>query len=236
MLPTVSVIIVDYGKHLLRDCLASLKAQTFRDFEVIVVDNNVINRGFAGGCNAGIRKAKGMYIALLNNDARADRDWLKELVRAADSHPMVGMFASLVFRSDGRIDSAGCDVYPDGNGMCRGRHYMSGPVTFPSGCAALYRHSMLSEIGLFDERFFMYNEDTDLGLRAQKAGWKCLYVPSAIVTHLYSQSSSAYSLKKLFRVERNRLMIMVKHFTFRQIVASVPWTFIRYFNLVRGMA
>jgi len=253
----VSVIIVNWnGKRILEDCLDSLKEQTFRwDFEVIVVDNgstdgsecfatirNKRNLGFAGGNNAGIRAARGKYIALLNNDARADKDWLKELVEAAEENPEVGMFASKILRTDGRIDSAGCTVHPDGNGMCRGRgerhnnYNKSEDVTFPSGCAALYRKSMLDEIGLFDERFFMYNEDTDLGIRAQKAGYKCLYVPTAIVTHLYSQSSSAYSLKKLFRVERNRILIMLKSFTFRQIITSVPWTFIRYFNLMRGLA
>ena len=262
MLPTVSVIIVNWnGKRLLPDCLASLKAQTFRDFEVIVVDNgstdgssygfsdginDVIflpkNMGFAGGNNVGIREARGEYIALLNNDARADKDWLKEIVAFAEARPDVGVFASKILRSDGKIDSAGGEVYPDGNGMCRGRgetaEQYNDPnyVDFPSGCAALYRRSMLDEIGLFDERFFMYNEDTDLGIRAQKAGYKCLYVPTAIVTHLYSQSSSAYSLKKLFRVERNRILLMLKNFTFPQIVASVPWTFIRYFKLVRGAA
>jgi hypothetical protein len=247
------VIIVNWnGKRLLRDCLKSLKAQTFRDFEIIVIDNgstdgserfatirNEKNLGFSVANNQGIRRAKGKYVALLNNDARPAEDWLFELVYAADRN-LAGMFASKILRPDGKIDSAGCEVYPDGNGMCRGRgkgvweYTRSDYVGFPSGCAALYRRSMLNKIGLFDERFFMYNEDTDLGLRAQKAGWKCLYVPTAIVTHLYSQSSSAYSLKKLFRVERNRILIMLKNFTIQQIAASVPWTFARYFNFLRG--
>ncbi len=234
MFPIVSVIIVDYGKHLLQDCLKSLKAQTFEDFEIIVIDNNVQNRGFSAGCNEGIHQAKGEFIVLLNNDARANRNWLKELVRAADENPAAGMFASKVLKPNGKLESYGCYIHPDGNGMCRRND--RNVVDFPSGCAAMYRRSMLNKIGLFDERFFMYNEDTDLGLRAQKAGYKCVYVPMAMVTHLYSQSSSAYSLKKLFYVERNRIRIMWKHFTFRQIVASVPWTFHRYFNLVRGHA
>ena len=256
-MPTVSVIIVNWnGKNLLPDCLASLRAQTFKDFEVIVVDNAstdssvddlkdcfVIrlpkNRGFAGGNNEGICAAQGKYIALLNNDARANRFWLEELVRVAEAHPHVGMIASKVLRPDGKIDSAGCTVFPDGNGMCRGRgnrweQGMSDDNIFPSGCAAFYRRSMLDHIGLFDERFFMYNEDTDLGLRAQKAGYKCLYVPTAVVMHLYSQSSSAYSLKKLFRVERNRVLLMLKNFSFEQIFFSPIFTFIRYVNLLRG--
>lgn len=222
----VSVIIVDYGKHLLQDCLESLKAQTFKDFEIIVIDNNVQNRGFSAGCNEGIRQAKGEFIALLNNDARANRNWLKELMRAADENPDAGMFASKVLKPNGRLESSGCYIHPDGNGMCRRNDHNA--VEFPSGCAAMYRRSMLDNIGLFDERFFAYNEDTELGMRAQKAGYKCVYSPWAGVTHLGSQSTSKYSLKKLFWVERNRILIMLKHFSFRKMVKSIPWTFIRY--------
>ena len=112
-----------------------------------------------------------------------------------------------------------------------------GYVTFPSGCAAFYRSEMLKEIGVFDADFFMYCEDTDLGARAQKAGWKCLYVPTAKVEHLYSQSLGAYSLKKLFYVERNRVYLMLKNFTLKEIVFSIPYTLLRYFKmLTRGLA
>lgn len=222
----VSVIIVDYGRHLLHDCLESLKAQTFKDFEVIVIDNNVHNRGFSKGCNEGIRQAKGEYIALLNNDARAHAHWLEELVKAVDKCPNAGMFASRVLKPDGNLESAGCWIHPDGNGMCRRDEIHR--VAFPSGCAALYRKSMLDEIGLFDERFFAYNEDTELGMRARKAGYGCVYVPLAIVTHLGSQSTSRNSLKKLFWVERNRVLIMLKHYSFLQMIRSIPWTVARY--------
>lgn len=262
MHPVASVIVVNWnGERLLPDCLASLHAQTFQDFEIIVVDNgskNVPvmplfngalliclpeNRGFAGGNNAGIAESKAKYIALLNNDARAGEEWLAELVATAELNPGVGMFASKVLRTDGSIDSAGCTVYPDGVGVCRGRgkdgsqYDQPGYVTFPSGCAALYRREMLNEIGAFDANFFMYCEDTDLGTRAQKAGWRCLYVPTAKVEHLYSQTMGAYSLKKLFYVERNRLYLMAKNFTLKQVVFSLPYTAIRYFKMMtRGLA
>jgi GT2 family glycosyltransferase len=228
-MPKVSVVIVDYGKGLLRDCLDSLAVQTFRDFETIIVNNNLINRGFAGGCNEGIRKANGEYIALLNNDARAERRWLEWLVKAADMFPKAGMFSSMVIRPDGKCESCGCYVYPDGNGMCfarTGTRFLPsmGAQWFPSGCAALYRRSMFDQIGLFDESFFMYNEDTELGIRANRAGWEYIFVPMAIVTHQGSRNT----LKKLYYVERNRIKIMMKHFTWRQIVASVPWMIRRY--------
>ena len=253
------------GKHLLPDCLASLKEQTFRDFEVLVLDNGSTdgsadfirkefpevrlsisdkNVGFAMGNNWQITLSDGPLVALLNNDARPGREWLTRLVDVAKKNPTIGMFASKIVRPNGKIDSAGCTVYPDGIGVCRGRggdgyseYDQEDYVAFPSGCAAMYRRDMLDQIGLFDERFFMYCEDTDLGLRAQRMGWKCLYVPRAIVHHLYSQSTGAYSLKKLFYVERNRLYLIMKNFTFEQIFWSFPYTMIRYFKmLTRGLA
>lgn len=230
-MPKVSVIIVHYGAQALLDgCLESLKAQTFKDFEIIVVDNNENNVGFAAGANLGIRAARGEYIALLNNDARANRLWLEELVKAIPSYYGENdMFASLVIRSGGQVESQGCTVYPDGNGMCRGRggvleHQRPTKVDFPSGCAAMYSRYMLDRIGLFDESFWMYNEDTELGIRAKKAGWECVYTPYAVVTHQGSRNT----LKKLYYVERNRIKIMWKHFTFWQIVKSPYWTIKRY--------
>ena len=98
-------------------------------------------------------------------------------------------------------------------------------VFFPSGCAALYRREMLDEVGLFDEDFFAYGDDTDLGLKGRLAGWKCLYVPKAIVYHRYSQSSGAYSALKAFYVERNRVWIAVKYFPLSLLLESPFYTF-----------
>jgi len=244
-MPKVSVIIVNWNrKELLKDCLRSLAGQVYRDFEIIVVDNgstdgseklatirNEKNLGFSRAVNQGIRKAKGQYIALLNNDAIVNKGWLIPLLLTAHFDPHC-MYASTVLRPDGSIESAGCYLYPDGNGMCRRNEHDPDPV-FPSGCAALYEKKMFDEIGLFDEEMFAYNEDTDIGIRAQKAGWKCIYDPRAIVIHQGSSSTSKYSLKKLYWVERNRLRIMRKHFTFGEIVKSIPWTVIRYAKMVR---
>jgi len=130
--PTVSIVIASLnGRNLLGPCLRSLWDQTFTDFEVIVVDNGSTdgtvdfiksfreprlrmvslseNRGFAGGCNAGMTQARGRYIATLNNDTEADRNWLGELVRVMDGNPKVGMGASkiLFFNERNRIDKAG---------------------------------------------------------------------------------------------------------------------------------
>jgi GT2 family glycosyltransferase len=241
-MPKVSVIIVNWNRlELTKNCLRSLAAQIFRDFEIIVVDNgstdgserlatirNDKNLGFARAVNQGIRAAKGQYIALLNDDAVANKFWLESLIEAANkTRESVGMFASTVIRTgDYSPESYGCYIYPDGNGMCI--HNTQKYPDFPSGCASMYRRSMLDKIGLFDESFFCYNEDTELGIRAQKAGYFCCIAPFAIVFHHGSASTSKNSLKKLYWVEKNRIRIMMKHFTWLQIVKSPYWTFKRY--------
>jgi GT2 family glycosyltransferase len=258
--PLVSVIIVNWnGKAYLGDCLNSLRNQTFLDFEIIVVDNgskdasveyvesqfpgfahilrNPENRGFSGGNNQGIKEARGQYIALLNNDARADSGWLKELVKAAEADHRAGMLASKIYLQGQPkvIDNVGHLIFRDGLNRGRGRLEKDHgqfdkmeEVLFPSGCAALYRREMLEEIGLFDEDFFAYGDDTDIGLKGRLAGWKCLYIPQAVVYHRYSQSSGSYSPLKAFYVERNRVWIAVKYFPLSLLLKSPFYTFWRF--------
>jgi GT2 family glycosyltransferase len=101
-------------------------------------------------------------------------------------------------------------------------------VLLPSGSSALYRRSMLEDIGGFDDNFFLYCEDTDLGLRARWAGWKCLYVPQAVVEHHYSHSSGRASPVKAYYVERNRLFVLVKNFPGRMLLAAPFVALARY--------
>ncbi|MBU1205384.1 MAG: glycosyltransferase family 2 protein [Proteobacteria bacterium] len=258
--PFVSAIVVNWnGKNYLGECLESLRKQTFLDFEIIVVDNgstdgsveylrshfpecliipNTSNNGFGKGNNQGIKKAKGKYIALLNNDAQADSHWLEELLKVAEEDPRVGMVASKIYlHGSGKvIDNVGHLMYRDGLNRGRGRLELDQgqfdaieDVLFPSGCAALYRRAMLEEVGLFDEDFFAYGDDTDLGLKGRLAGWKCVYVPGAVVYHRYSQSSSSYSPLKAFYVERNRVWIAVKYFPLFLLLTSPFYTFLRFF-------
>jgi GT2 family glycosyltransferase len=258
--PLVSVIVVNWnGKNYLGDCLQSLQNQTFLDFEIIVVDNgskdgsveyvesrfpgfarllrNSDNKGFAQGNNQGIRVARGKYLALLNNDAQADRHWLEELVKAAERAKRIGMLASKIYLQ-GRekvIDNVGHLIYRDGLNRGRGRLEVDHgqfdkkeEVLFPSGCAAFYRREMLEEVGLFDEDFFAYGDDTDLGLKGRLAGWKCVYVPGAVVHHRYSQSSGSYSPMKAFYVERNRVWIAIKYFPLSLLMTSPFYTLLRF--------
>ena len=258
--PLVSVIVVNWnGREFLGECLQSLSQQSFADYEVILVDNgstdgsieylqshfpgfvrvlrNEKNLGFAGGNNQGIKIASGKYIVLLNNDAKADRHWIEELVKAAEEDRQAGMLASKIYLQGGPkiIDNVGHLIYRDGLNRGRGRlevdhgqFDLKEEVLFPSGCAALYRREMLEEIGLFDEDFFAYGDDTDLGLKGRLAGWKCLYIPGAVVYHRYSQSSGPYSPLKAFYVERNRVWIAIKFFPLSTLLKSPYYTLLRF--------
>ncbi len=202
------------GRRFLAGCLDSLGEQSWGDLEVIVVDNGsqdgslelirdswahvrlislAENRGFSKAVNAGIRASSAPFVALLNNDTVVDRDWLVYLVAALERHRQAGSAASkmLSWGDKAILDGAG-DGYRRGGlpgrighrerdcGQFDDERYILGAC----GGAALYRRSMLDDIGLFDEHFFAYLEDVDLALRAQASGYKCIYVPEAIVYHL----------------------------------------------------
>ncbi len=236
----------------LADCLRSLESQTFGDFEVVVIDNsgggraqissgrvraiaNPRNVGFGAAVNQALRASQAPYLATLNDDAMADPRWLEALVASAEAEPRAGMFASQVRLSAAALDSAGMLIAADGSSKQRG--HGEPPAAFgeacevlcPSGSAALYRRAMLDQIGAFDESFFLYCEDTDLGLRARWAGWECRYVPGAIVEHRYSHSAGAASLLKAYYVERNRLFTVVKNFPLRALLRAPGAALARYF-------
>lgn len=229
--PRTEIIVVDNGST-----DGSVRLLTERYGAKIRLVVNRENLGFAGGNNAGIAAATGEHVLVLNNDAVADPRWVAALVREAETDPEIGMCASKIVSYDNPavIDSAGLLLARDGLGRGRGRLERDAgqfdraeEVLMPSGCAALYRRAMLEQIGLFDERFFMYCEDVDLGLRGRAAGWRCRYVPDALVRHRYSESAGRYSLRKVFLVERNRVWVMLKNFPWRFVALSAPWTGVR---------
>ena len=216
----VSVVIPNWNtRKFLGPCLRSLREQTFRNFEVILVDSGSEddslsyvagnfpevqtialgeNRGFSGAVNAGIGASDTELVVLLNNDTEQDPAWLATLVRAAEGHPKAGSFASklLDFRNRQILDGAGDALrksglpYRLGHGeLDLGQFDKPVPVFGACAAAAMYRREMLDEIGLFDEDFFAYCEDGDLSFRAQLAGYSCLYVPGAIVYHVGSAST-----------------------------------------------
>jgi GT2 family glycosyltransferase len=256
----VSVVVVNWnGMAYLGECLDSVEAQSYARVERLAVENGSTddsiswlrarcaekwslielptNRGFAGGVNAGIRASHGEFIALLNNDAVAGRDWLAGLVECM-SDPRVGMVASKILFYDQRhvIDKVGHLFYADGlnrgrgaGEVDRGQFERRDDVFFPDGCAALYRRSMLEDVGLLDEQFFAYGDDADLGLRARWRGWNCLYAPGALVYHRHSRSLGKYSPRKAFLVERNRFWVAAKLLPMPVLLASPLLTLWRFF-------
>jgi GT2 family glycosyltransferase len=234
------IIVVDNGST--DGSAAFLEERCGRRIRLI---RNRENLGFAEGNNIGIAAAEGEYIALLNNDTVADRMWLAELLLAAErSGDDFGMWASKILLYDRRdmIDTAGHLIYPDGlnrgrgkNETDRGQYDREEEVFFPSGCAALYDKKMLDEIGAFDGEFFAYGDDTDLGIKARLAGWKCLYVPTSFVYHKSSATAGAYSPLKAYLVERNRVWVLIKYFPFGSILLSPFYTLFRYTLLTYGV-
>jgi GT2 family glycosyltransferase len=182
---------------------------------------NPENRGFCAANNQGIAASRAPLVALLNNDAEADPGWLAALRRAFQGRPDVGMAASkiLVYEDPSRIDKVGHLIYPDGQNRGRGtgepdvgQYDRMEEILWPDGCAAMYKREMLDEIGGFDEDFFAYADDAELGLRARIAGWSCLYVPDAVVRHHRGATLGLGSSRRLELIERNRVLLAAKLF------------------------
>jgi len=251
----VSIIIVNWnGERLLEDCFNSLSEQTFKNFEVIFVDNSSTdgsllsakrlaaalhldvkfveldrNKGFAGGNNEGLKYSSRQYIALLNTDTISEKNWLKNLVGAMEIYPQIGICASkLIVDNESGIDSAGDGYSTFGHAFKNGEG--SSPQDFSEyryifgACAgaALYRREMIQQIGFFDEDFFLIFEDTDLNFRAQLSGWKCLYVPDAIVYHKVGGSIEKIYELAVYYVIRNDKLVKVKNIPFAIFVYKMP--------------
>lgn len=239
---TTSVIIPTYnGVGYLPDCLDSLKAQTLKPDEVILVDDDSTdatatlikksypeirylrlesNQGFASAVNAGIRESKGTYIALLNNDTCARPEWLNELKRTLDDELAVGFCSSkmLFANRPDVINSIGIGFSPAGLAVDIGYGQKDGgrfsrprPVFGACAGAAMYRRSLFDDIGLFDEDLFMWYEDADLSFRAQLAGYSCVYVPTAVIYHVGGGTESAESELHQHYCSRNQILVMVKN-------------------------
>ncbi|HOT02548.1 MAG TPA: glycosyltransferase family 2 protein [Methanolinea sp.] len=250
--PEVSVIIVNYnGERFLKTCLDSLRAQSFTDFEVYLVDNHSSDRsieiveklypevalirestnlGFAHGTNEGIRASRGQFILTLNNDTRLDPGFLEKIVLAMKREEKAGICASKMLYPDGRINSVGICISRSGAAWDRGIHepdhgQYDHPEEVFGACAgaALYRRAMLDEIGLFDEDFFMYMEDVDLAFRALLAGWKCMYVPGAVAYHHHGGTAGVGSDTAVYFGNRNIIWIAVKNFPASILLSSLPW-------------
>jgi GT2 family glycosyltransferase len=238
----VAVVVPNWnGVDHLAACLDSLQAQSV-DTRIIVVDNGSVdgslkllekysdievilhdeNKGFTGGVNAGFRRAMedGLkYVATLNNDAAADKDWIKRLVETLDNNPKLGIVTSKILNGTGKkLDSTGDYLtvwglpYPRGRGETDLDKYDDRTDVFAaSGGASLYRIKTLQEIGLFDEDFFAYYEDVDLSFRAQLAGWKVRYEPTAVVRHQIGATSGKLKGFTTYHTMKNQPLLLYKN-------------------------
>jgi len=256
MAVTISVLIPNFnGAEVYARCLEALSRQSFRDFEAILVDNGSTdgsgraavraypwlrlieldsNLGFTGACRRGLGESRGRWIAVLNNDAVPEPEWLAALFAATESAENTGMVASRVLsmRDPAEVESLG--LLPARNGLVylRGigepdRPDLELPATEevfgPSGVAALYRREMLDQIGFFEENFFAYYEDADLAFRARWAGWRCRLANRARVRHLHSATADAINLPKTYYLHRNRFWTVWRDWPVAAIFRNLPW-------------
>lgn len=256
MTPTpglISVLLVNYnGRAHLEECLGSLERQTFRGFEVIMVDNGSAdgsldfvrerfswvrlvdagaNLGFAGGNNLGLQHCRGEWIFFLNNDTRTEPNALENLSKAIRTNADYRVFACFMlnYRNPELVDNAGELIYTNGliNGYARTPASLfttSYEVASACGGAAVFARSVLDEIGGFDEDFFLLFEDIDLSQRARHNGERLLFLPEVRVHHKGSATIGG-SLGKIevYYTARNFVPLYLKTFPLATLIRISPW-------------
>ena len=240
------------GGAYLQAALDSLKTQTVRDFEVICVDNNSTdgsadnldttglpawrlirsntNLGFAAGNNLAARQASGEWLSLLNPDAVAAPDWLERIVAGMERHPDCNVFACAQYMLEDpqRLDGAG-DAYLVFGIPWRGAFERpatelpaEGTCFSPCGASAVFRRETFLKHGGYDERFFCYCEDVDLGYRMQLSGEDCIFLPDARISHKGSGTSGAGSYFTTFHGNRNRTWAYIKNTPLPLLILTLP--------------
>jgi GT2 family glycosyltransferase/glycosyltransferase involved in cell wall biosynthesis len=188
------------------------------DVRLVELDRNT---GFAGGCNRGVDAARGEFIALINNDARPDPGWVRAAVEELDASRDIGCVASKVLDWDGEIIDfvdAALSFYGHGFKLHVGAPDAPGfdvahDVLFASGAALVMRKQVFESVGGFDERYFMFFEDVDLGWRLWMLGWRVRYVPQSLVFHRHHAAMSRFaSWREHYLLERNALFTIFKNY------------------------
>ena len=246
----VTIIIPNYnGLAFMEPCMEALKKQTYQDFDVLVVDNGSAdgsvewlkehkiptvflktNTGFSGAVNVGIQKAKTPYVILLNNDTKADPDYVGELVRAIETSPkifsvsscMIQMYHPELMDDAGDMYSVLGWAYQRGVGQPTERYQK--PFRIFSACAgaAIYRREVFEQIGYFDEMHFAYLEDLDVGYRAKIYGYDNIYCPAAKIFHVGSGTSgSKYNSFKVKLAARNNVYLNYKNMPAGQLLLNI---------------
>ena len=204
-----------------------------REAPQVVLIESKANLGFAGGCNLGVRSASGEYVAFLNNDAKPDAAWVRAAVARFESSSRVGAVASRVLDWDGdKVDYIGSAMTWFGQGYkpLTGQPVPSTPdvpadVLFGTGSAMFVRRSVYEQLGGFDERFFMFFEDVDLGWRLNLAGHRFVYEPASLAFHKHHASMSSFgAFKESYLLERNALFAQYKNLGHEALAQVLPAT------------
>lgn len=236
---------------MLLDCLESIARTKPSSCEVIIVDNasadrtieevkskygfalcieNRVNLGFSGGCNMGMRRAKGVYCVLLNQDTIVSPGWLEELLRAASRNGLAFYSPRILLADAPRIlDAAGNDIHLAGFGMPRGlcevdsnQYDKLEEVAYANGTCLFFHRDIIRIIGLLDSRFFAFGEDLDWGWRGRLRGIKSYYVPQSKVYHKWGGSFGRQSRNKMYLAERNRIITILKNYSARTLIVLLP--------------
>ncbi|MBP2322833.1 GT2 family glycosyltransferase/glycosyltransferase involved in cell wall biosynthesis [Kibdelosporangium banguiense] len=198
------------------------------DVQLIESDTNL---GFAGGCNLGVLHAKGNVVAFLNNDARPDRNWARAAVDVLLTDPTVAAVASKVLDWEGkRVDFVDGGLTWFGMGykthqgeLDEGQFDTPRDVLFGTGCALFVRAKTYRELGGFDERFFMFYEDVDLGWRLNLRGWRVRYAPASVAYHKHHQSMTTLdNSREIYLLERNALAALYKNVSEKALGKVLP--------------
>lgn len=221
------LIVVDNGSH--DESLAI--AKSYEGCAGYTLICNPENTGFAHAVNQGIAIAKGEYAVLFNNDAFAEPDWLAELIKVAETDPSIFSVGGLMLRyyEPELADDAGDYVTllgfacKRGDGLKASRYQKPCRIFSACGGAALYRKSILDEIGVFDPLFFAYYEDVDVSWRANNYGYKNVYCPTARCRHICGATTGAvrYNPFKSIQSGRNSILLPVKNMPVLMLVLNL---------------
>jgi GT2 family glycosyltransferase len=230
--PNYKVILVDNGST---DGSVEYAISEFPGIRVI---ENGRNLGYAGGMNVGIAQSEGDVVVLLNNDIIVRRDWLSELVGAMAASERIGVAGCKIFFADGETlqHAGGLISYPlalaDHRGYRQpdtGAYDMLADVDYVTSAAMAIGRAVLAEVGNLDDGFFpIYYDDVDICYRARAAGWRVVYVPTAMLTHLESATVVRDSYRYFVSFHRSRLRFVLKHLSTEQFLrefvpAEVAW-------------
>jgi len=250
----ISVIIPNWnGRDLLKDCLKSLKNQSYKNFEIILVDNGSTdgsveyvknnfpkvriislqkNFGFARAINEGVKVSRAEYIVLLNNDTSVDKEFIKKLIECAELHPEVISVNSklLNFYNKKIIDGVGILINEVGQARSidwqekdKGQYNSEQYIFGATGGASLFRRESFVKLGLFDENYFMYSEEVDFAFRAQFQRYKSIFCPEAKVFHKHKATAKKFSAHVEYWQFRNMTQTIVKDFPVSILFKKWRW-------------